>query len=126
MLVAALSVPLLTVAGPAASLHSEDIENDWAHRQQDACRHMPFPNAEYVAAWAGLALGLAAVVVGVVLIKRIRRQYRDRLGDSWPAILTYISVFLFLCLNVLAVPMELIMVYVTHSNAGSLVNLGDC
>ncbi|MFF7498266.1 hypothetical protein ACFZBM_02355 [Streptomyces lavendulae] len=44
----------------------------WADRQREACRHLPFPMAEYVAGWAGVGPGLAAVAVCVLLARRLR------------------------------------------------------
>ncbi|MBC2878742.1 MULTISPECIES: hypothetical protein [Streptomyces] len=125
-LLAALSVPVMTVLGVASALHSEDIQDDWSFRQQSACRHMPFPMTEYLAAWGGVALGVAAVIVGVLTVTRLRRRHGTRLGGRWPALLVSVGVQLFMWLNVLAIPMESITLYETYSNAGSPVVLGDC
>lgn len=84
---AALMVPLLIVAGVATSLHTQEIEHGWADRQREACRHLPFPMAEYAAGWAGVVLGVAAVGVCVLLARRLRARYGLRLGDTWPGLL---------------------------------------
>ncbi|MGI5341690.1 hypothetical protein ACQEVS_31935 [Streptomyces sp. CA-181903] len=125
-LLAALSVPVMTVLGVASALHSEDIENDWSYRQQSACRHMPFPATEYLAAWGGVALGVTAVVVGALTVTRLRRRRGTRLGDRWPALLVSVGVQLFMWLHVLAIPVESITLYETYSHAGTPVVLGDC
>ncbi|GAA3048896.1 hypothetical protein GCM10020000_31640 [Streptomyces olivoverticillatus] len=83
---------------------------------------MPFPKTEYAAAWAGAALGVTAVVVYVLLAKRIRRRYGVRLRETKPGLVACIGVWL----NVLTIPMELITLYATYSSAASRVVLGDC
>ncbi|MFB7257253.1 hypothetical protein [Streptomyces nojiriensis] len=118
---AALMVPLLIVAGVAASLHTQEIESEWAERQQKACRHLPFPMAEYAAGWAGALLGVAAVAVCVLLARRLRGRYGVRLGETWPGLLAGTTVWF----SVLAIPMELIQLYVVYAAAASGVNLGD-
>lgn len=120
--IAALLVPLMTVGGVTSSLHTEDIEHAWADRQREVCRHMPFPTTEYVAAWAGPILGVAAVVVCVLLAKRVRRRYGIRLGETWPGLIAYVGVWF----NILTIPMELIQLYAVYSVAGSGIALGDC
>ncbi|MEU3754971.1 hypothetical protein AB0H17_19705, partial [Streptomyces olivoreticuli] len=60
-LIAALWVPLTTVVGVVTSWQVQSIDRDWGERQQAACRHMPFPKAEHVAAWTGPVLGISAV-----------------------------------------------------------------
>ncbi len=122
VVLAALLVPLMTVGGVAVSLQTEDIEQAWADRQQEACRHMPFPDSGYVPAWAGLIIGAAAVAVCVLLAKRFRRRHGFRLGETWPALIAYASVWF----NVLAIPIELIQLHATYSSAASGVALGDC
>ncbi|MFF3620792.1 hypothetical protein [Streptomyces sp. NPDC002467] len=112
---AALLVPLLTVAGVATSLHTQEIEHAWADRQREACRHLPFPMTEYVAGWAGLCLGLAAVAVCVLLARRLRGRYGRRLGETWPGLVAGTTVWL----HVLAIPMELIQLCVVYSAAAS-------
>ncbi|MFF4010779.1 hypothetical protein [Streptomyces sp. NPDC001717] len=77
---AALLVPLLTVAGVATSLRTQEIEHEWADRQIEACRHLPFPVTEYVAAWAGVGLGLMAVAVSGT-DPAVRRVLGRRDGD---------------------------------------------
>ncbi|MFE9636883.1 hypothetical protein [Streptomyces sp. NPDC006463] len=120
--IAALLVPLTTFGGVATSLRTEDIESAWAERQQEACRHMPFPTTGYVAAWAGLMLGVTAVVVCVLLSKRIPRRCGIRLGETWPGLIAYVGVWF----NVLTIPIELIQLYAVYSVAGSGIVLGDC
>ncbi|WP_328923549.1 hypothetical protein OG429_02205 [Streptomyces sp. NBC_00190] len=118
---AALMVPLLIVAGVATSLHTQEIEHGWADRQREACRHLPFPMAEYAAGWAGVVLGVAAVGVCVLLARRLRARYGLRLGDTWPGLLAGTTVWF----SVLAIPMELIQLWVVYSAAASGINLGD-
>ncbi|WP_329316832.1 MULTISPECIES: hypothetical protein [unclassified Streptomyces] len=118
---AGLLVPLLIVAGVAASLHTQEIGYDWADRQIAACRHLPFPMTEYAAAWTGLGLGLAAVAVCVLLARRLRGRYGVRLGETWPGLLAGTTVWF----SVLAVPLELIQLYAVYSAAAAGINLGD-
>ncbi|MFI8497814.1 hypothetical protein ACIGFK_04845 [Streptomyces sp. NPDC085524] len=117
----ALLVPLLTVAGVATSLHTQEIEHGWADRQRAACRHLSFPMTEYVAGWAGVGLGMAAVAVCVLLARRLRGRYGRRLGETWPGLVAGTTVWF----NVLAIPMELIQLYVVYSAAAAGINLGD-
>ncbi|MFD3467733.1 hypothetical protein ACFWWM_15415 [Streptomyces sp. NPDC058682] len=118
---AALTVPLLIVAGAAVSLHTQEIESEWADRQREACRELPFPVAEYAAGWAGTVLGVAAVAVCVLLARRLRGRYGLRLGETWPGLLAGTTVWF----SVLAIPMELIQLCVVYSAAASGINLGD-
>lgn len=118
---AALLVPLLIVTGVATSLHTQEIEREWADRQREACRHLPSPMAEYAAGWAGVVLGVAAVAVCVLLARRLRRRYGLRLGQTWPGLLAGTTVWF----SVLAIPMEMIQLYVVYSAAASGINLGD-
>ncbi|MEU3772523.1 hypothetical protein AB0F11_04780 [Streptomyces sp. NPDC032472] len=118
---AALLVPLLIVAGVATSLHSQEIQHEWADRQEEACRHLPFPLAEYAAGWAGVVLGVAAVAVCVLLARRLRGRCGLRLGESWPGLLAGTTVWF----SVLAIPMELIQLYAVYSAAASAIPLGD-
>ncbi|MFE1411149.1 hypothetical protein ACFW6F_10110 [Streptomyces sp. NPDC058746] len=92
----------------ATSLHTQEIEHGWADRQREACRHLPFPLTEYVAGWAGLCLGLAAVAVCVLLVRRLRGRYGGRLGETWPGLVARTTVWF----DVLAIPMEPIQLYV--------------
>ncbi|KOU88675.1 MULTISPECIES: hypothetical protein [Streptomyces] len=118
---AALAVPFLVVAGVVTSLYTQEIQHEWADRQREACRELPFPLAEYAAGWAGVVLGVAAVVVYVLLARRLRGRYGLRLGETWPGLLAGTTVWF--C--VLAIPMELIQLYVVHSAAAAGINLGD-
>ncbi|MFK0049419.1 hypothetical protein ACIQU4_36060 [Streptomyces sp. NPDC090741] len=118
---AALMVPLMIVAGVATSLHTQEIQHEWADRQREACRHLPFPMAEYAAGWAGAILGVAAVAVCVLLARRLRGRYGLRLGETWPGLLAGTTVWF----SVLAIPMELIQLYVVYSAAASGIKLGD-
>ncbi|MGW5346323.1 hypothetical protein [Streptomyces sp. NPDC004050] len=118
---AALLVPLLVVAGVATSLHTQEIQSEWADRQEEACRHLPLPVTEYAAGWAGLALGVAAVAVCVLLARRLRGRYGLRLGETWPGLLAGTTVWF----SVLAIPLELIQLYAVHSAAASGITLGD-
>lgn len=77
--------------------------------------------AEYVAGWAGVGLGLAAVAVCVLLARRLRGRYGRRLGESRPGLVAGTTVWF----NVLAIPMELIQLYVVHAAAAAGINLGD-
>ncbi|MEU3355712.1 hypothetical protein [Streptomyces sp. NPDC037389] len=122
MAIGALLVPVMTVAGVVSSLQAQDIENDWSWRQQRACRHMPFPVTEYAAAWLGVALGVVAVVACVMVGKRIHRRDNVPLWRRWPGLVAFVCVWP----NLLAIPMELIMLYEAYSAAGSGVLLGDC
>ncbi len=118
---AALTVPLLIVAGAATYLHTQEIQDEWADRQREACRNLPFPVAEYAAGWAGALLGAAAVAVCVLLARRLRRVHGLRLGETWPGLLAGTTVWF----SVLAIPMELIQLYVVYAAAASGITLGD-
>ncbi|MFD8413762.1 hypothetical protein ACFV2Q_18695 [Streptomyces sp. NPDC059650] len=121
-MIAALLVPVVAALGVASSLYVQVIHEDWVDRQQAACRHMPFPTMEHVAGWAGLALGLSAVIVCVLLTRRIRRHHGVRLWDTWPGLLAFVSV----SLNVPAILLELFMLWAMHTPDGSGSVLGDC
>ncbi|WP_371680523.1 hypothetical protein [Streptomyces sp. NBC_01276] len=118
---AAVMVPLLIAAGVATSLHTQEIQHEWADRQREACRHLPFPTTEYAAGWAGAALGVAAVAVCVLLARRLRGRYGLRLGQTWPGLLAGTTVWF----SVPAIPMELIQLWAVHSAAAAGINLGD-
>ncbi|MFJ4777184.1 hypothetical protein [Streptomyces sp. NPDC088762] len=118
---AALMVPLLIVAGVAISLHTQEIQHEWADQQRAACRALPFPMAEYAAGWGGVVAGVAAVGVCLLLARRLSGQYGLRLGETWPGLLAGTTVWF----SVLAIPMELIQLYVVYSAAASGINLGD-
>ncbi|MEV4744230.1 hypothetical protein [Streptomyces sp. NPDC049555] len=120
--IAGLLVPVLTVAGVVSSVHVEDIGNDWARRQRAVCRNLPFPVTEYVAAWLGLVLGLAAVVACVLVGRWIHRRDNVPLWQRWPGAVAFVCVWF----NLLTIPVELIVLYETYSTAGSGVFLGDC
>lgn len=120
--IAALLVPVVAALGVVSSYYVQVIHEDWVDRQQAACRHMPFPKTEHAAGWAGLALGLSAVIVCVLLAKRIRRRQGVRLWDTWPGLLAFISV----SLNVPAILLELFMVWAMQTPDGSGPILGDC
>lgn len=122
MVITALLVPLMTVAALATSMQTEDIEQVWADRQREVCRHMPFPVTDYVAAWAGLSLGVTTVVVCVLLAKRIYWRLGLRLWRTWPGMIACVGVGF----SVLTIPMEIIQLCVAYSLAGSGINLGDC
>ncbi|MGJ0157056.1 hypothetical protein ACR3S4_27375 [Streptomyces sp. CH8.1] len=119
--VAALMVPLLVVAGVVTSLHTQEIQHEWADRQREACRELPFPVSEYAAGWAGPVLGVAAVAVCVLLARRLRGRYGLRLGETWPGLLAGTTVWF----SVLTIPVELIQLYVVHTAAAAGINLGD-
>ncbi|MHA7959998.1 hypothetical protein ACX9I7_19805 [Streptomyces sp. L500] len=121
-LIAALWVPLATVIGVVTSWQVQEIDRDWVERQQAACRHMSFPKMEYVAAWAGPVLGISAVVVCVLLAKRIRRLYGLPLRGTKRGLVAYIGVWP----GVLTIPLELFLLYATYSPVDSGPILGDC
>lgn len=121
-MLAALLVPVVATLGVVSSLYVQVIHADWVDRQQEACRHMPFPKTEYVAAWAGPILGISAVVVCVTLAQWIRRRHGVRLWDTWPGLVAVISV----SLNVLAIMLELFMLWAAYTPDGSGSILGDC
>ncbi|MFJ9646033.1 hypothetical protein [Streptomyces sp. NPDC101206] len=96
-------------------------ESEWAERQRQACRHLPLPVTEYAAGWAGVALGVAAVAVCVLLARRLRGRYGLRLGETWPGLLAGTTVWF----SVLAIPLELIQLYGVYTAAASGITLGD-
>ncbi|MFF1342453.1 hypothetical protein ACFVYT_32020 [Streptomyces sp. NPDC058290] len=122
MVITALLVPVVAALGVVTSLRVEDVDMDWVHRQQAACRHMPFPKMEYVLAWSGPLLGLSAMAVCVLLARWIRRRCGLQLWDTWPGLLAFVCALL----NVLAVLLELFMLWTTYNPdmPGSI--LGDC
>ncbi|MEU3772522.1 hypothetical protein AB0F11_04775 [Streptomyces sp. NPDC032472] len=122
MVITALLVPVVAVFGVVTSLRAEDIDMDWVHRQQAACRHMPFPKMEYVVAWSGLLLGLSAVAVCLLLARRIRRRCGLRLWDTWPGLLAFVCALL----NVVAILLELFMLWTTYNPYIPGPILGDC
>ncbi|MFJ5022583.1 hypothetical protein [Streptomyces goshikiensis] len=67
-----------------------------------------------------MGLGLAAVAMCVLLVRRLRGRYGRRLGESWPGLVAGTTVWF----NVLAIPMELIQPYVVYSAAAAGINLG--
>ncbi|MFK0048818.1 hypothetical protein ACIQU4_32935 [Streptomyces sp. NPDC090741] len=122
MLITALLVPVVAALGVVTSLHVEDIDRDWVDRQQAACRHMPFPKMEHVAAWSGPVLGISAMVVCLLLARWIRRRCGVRLWDTWPGLLAFVCAVL----NILAILLELFMLWATYTPDGSGPILGDC
>lgn len=122
MVIAALLVPVVAALGVVTSLQVEDIDTAWVHQQQAACRHMPFPEMEHVAAWSGPVLGISAVAVCVLLARWIRRRSGLRLWDTWPGLLAFVCVML----NVPAIVLELFMLWSTYTPDGSGSILGDC
>ncbi|MFF1556063.1 hypothetical protein [Streptomyces sp. NPDC058279] len=120
--IATVWVPLATAMGVASSYYVQVIHGDWVDRQQEACRHMPFPKAEHVAAWAGPILGLSAVVVCVLLAKHIRRRHGVPPSATKRGLVSYIGAWP--C--VLAIPLELFMLWASYSSDGSGPILGDC
>ncbi|MEU8432805.1 hypothetical protein AB0F18_07785 [Streptomyces sp. NPDC029216] len=77
---------------------------------------------KHVAGWAGLGLGLSAVVVCVLLARRLRGRHEVRPRDTWPGLLAFVSV----SLNVPAILLELFMVWAMYGSDGSGPVLGDC
>ncbi|MGW5346324.1 hypothetical protein [Streptomyces sp. NPDC004050] len=122
MVITALLVPVVAILGVVTSLRVEDIDMDWVHRQQAACRHVPFPKVEYVLAWSGPLLGLSAMAVCVLLARWIRRRCGIPLWDTWPGLLAFVCAML----NVLAILLELFMLWTTYSPGESGSVLGDC
>ncbi|MEV6731463.1 hypothetical protein [Streptomyces sp. NPDC051364] len=122
MVLTALLVPVVAALGVVTSLRVENIDMDWVHRQQAACRHMPFPKMEYVLAWSGPLVGLSAMTICVLLGRWIRRCCGLRLWDTWPGLLAFVCSML----NVLAILLELFMLWTTYNPdmPGSI--LGDC
>ncbi|MBC2877582.1 MULTISPECIES: hypothetical protein [Streptomyces] len=121
-LIAALWVPFATVAGVVTSWQVQRIDGDWVDRQQAACRRLAFPTAEHVAAWAGPALGVSAVVVCVLLARWLRRRRGVRLAGTGPGLVAYLGAWP----AVLTIPLELFLLYATYSPVGSGPVLGDC
>ncbi|KOG85693.1 hypothetical protein ADK38_35255 [Streptomyces varsoviensis] len=121
-MVAALWVPFATLAGVVTSWQVQGIDSDWVDRQQAACRHLPFPKAEYVAAWSGVVLGVSAVVVCVLLARRVRRECGGRLAGTKAGLVAHIGAWA----GVLTIPLELFLLYATYSPVDSGPVLGDC
>ncbi|MEV0276519.1 hypothetical protein AB0I22_09075 [Streptomyces sp. NPDC050610] len=100
----------------------QSIDSDWVDLQQAACRHMPFPKMEHVAAWGGPVLGISAVVVYVLLARRIRRQHGSRLAETKLGLVAHIGAWP----GVLTIPLELFLLYATYSPVDAGPILGDC
>ncbi|MGK5642137.1 hypothetical protein ACSNOK_28050 [Streptomyces sp. URMC 126] len=115
-------MPVATVVGVVVSWQVQSIDQDWVDRQQAACRRMPFPKAEHVAAWGGLALGVSAAVVCFLLARRVRRKHGIRLMDTKLGFLAGTVAWI----GALTIPMELFMLYATYTSDGSGSVLGDC
>ncbi|MFE7116921.1 hypothetical protein ACFU99_16055 [Streptomyces sp. NPDC057654] len=114
-------MPFATVVGVVTSWQVQGIDSDWVDRQQAACRRLPFPKMEYVAAWAGPVIGISAVVVCVLLAKRLRRR-GVRLAEAKLGIVAHIGAWA----GVLTIPLELFLLYATYSPVDSGPVLGDC
>ncbi|MEV4744231.1 hypothetical protein [Streptomyces sp. NPDC049555] len=115
-------MPVATVVGVVTSWQVHNTHRDWVHRQQAACRHMPAPKAEFIAAWAGPALGVSAVVVCVMLARWIRRRYGVRMWETKRGLVAFVGVLP----NVVTILLELSTLYATYHplHTGSI--LGDC
>ncbi|WP_327282346.1 hypothetical protein [Streptomyces sp. NBC_01205] len=122
MAITALLVPVLAALGVVSSYGVQFIHGDWVERQQAACRHMPFPKMEHVAAWSGPVLGLSAVVVCLLLARWIRRRCGVRIWDTWPGLLAFVVALL----NVVAILLELFVLWAAYTPDGSGSVLGDC
>ncbi|MFI5672268.1 hypothetical protein [Streptomyces sp. NPDC051704] len=120
--IVALLVPVLAALGLVSSYKVQAIHGDWVDRQQAACRRMPVPVMEHVAAWAGPVLGLSAMAVCLLLARWVRRRCGVRLWDTWPGLLA----FVFAMLNILAILLELFILWATYTPDGSGSILGDC
>ncbi|RKT08466.1 hypothetical protein BX286_6564 [Streptomyces sp. 3211.6] len=122
MVVTALLVPVVALLGVVTSWSVQGIDSDWVHRQQAACRHLPFPKSEYLVAWSGPVLGLSAMAVCLLLARWIRRRSGLRLRDTWPGLLALVCVLF----DGPAVLLELFMLWATYTPDGSGPILGDC
>ncbi|MFF2198152.1 hypothetical protein [Streptomyces sp. NPDC058157] len=122
MVITALLVPVVSVLGLVTSWSVQGIHRDWVHRQQVACRHLPLPRAEHLAAWSGPVLGLSAVAVCLLLARWVRRRCGLRLRDTRPGILAFVWA---LC-NVPAILLELFLLWASYTSDGSGSVLGDC
>ncbi|GHF54475.1 hypothetical protein GCM10010218_39660 [Streptomyces mashuensis] len=115
-------VPLATVLGAASAWYALVAEG---HRDDQSvpCKAMraPVATTEYVAAWAGLTLGVTAVVVCVVAALGMRRRCAVLLASTKPGLFAYVSVWL----NLAAVPFELLTLLLAHRPAGIWPG-GDC
>ncbi|MEU1372308.1 hypothetical protein ABZ442_01420 [Streptomyces triculaminicus] len=120
--VQALLVPVMTVLGVVSAWTAQVVEG---HRldQSRPCKvvRASVPPTEYVAAWAGLALGIAAVVVCVLAAKSIRRQCAMSLWSTRSGLLAYISVWF----NILAIPFAVLTLLMAHTPGGTWGG-GDC
>ncbi|MEU6863218.1 hypothetical protein ABZ924_08105 [Streptomyces sp. NPDC046876] len=119
---AALLVPVLAVLGVVTSRYVQVIHQDWVDEQQRACRLMARPPGEYVTAWAGPALGVAAVLLCVLLARRIRRRHGLRIRETRPGLAAYVVVWF----NVPAILLELFTLWAAFTPDGSGSVLGDC
>ncbi|MFI2073670.1 hypothetical protein [Streptomyces triculaminicus] len=120
--VQALLVPIMTVLGVVSAWAAQVLE-DHRFDQSRPCKvvRASVPPTEYVAAWAGPALGIAAVVVCVLAAKSIRRQCAVGLWSTRSGLLAYISVWF----NVLAIPFAVLTLLMAHT-PGATWGGGDC
>ncbi|GGP76190.1 hypothetical protein [Streptomyces abikoensis] len=118
----ALLVPVTTVLGVLVAGYALMVEG---HRMDQSvpCKAVRAPVAltEYVAAWAGLALGVTAVAACVLAAFTIRRRCATGLWATKPGLLAYVSVWL----NIAAIPFELLVLLMAHRPAG-VWGGGDC
>ncbi|MFI9724403.1 hypothetical protein ACIHFE_33005 [Streptomyces sp. NPDC052396] len=119
----ALLVPALTVLGVVVSWYALVLEG---HRMDPSvpCKAVrtPVPLMEYVATWAGLTAGVAAVVVCVLAAMGMRRRYAVGLWATKPGLLAYLSVWL----NVAAIPFELLVLLLMAHRPAGVWHGGDC
>ncbi|KJY41277.1 hypothetical protein VR41_13350 [Streptomyces sp. NRRL B-1568] len=117
-----LLVPVFTVLGAVVASYALVVEG---HRMDQSvpCKAVraPVPLTEYVAAWAGLALGVTAVVACILAARGIRRRCATGLWSTKPGLLAYVSVWL----NIAAIPFELLILLMAHRPAGIWPG-GDC
>ncbi|MEV4432876.1 hypothetical protein [Streptomyces sp. NPDC049555] len=117
-----LLVPVFTALGPVCAWYAKVADG---HRMDQSvpCTAVrtPTPLTEYVAAWAGLGLGAAAVVLCVLAAKGVRRRCGRGLWSTRRGLLAYVSVWF----NVVAIPFALLIVLMAYRPA-AVWGGGDC
>ncbi|MGK5638629.1 hypothetical protein ACSNOK_10010 [Streptomyces sp. URMC 126] len=117
-----LSVPVATALGVACAGYALKAE---AHRGDRSvpCKPMraPVSTSEYLAAWAGLALGVTAVAVCLMAAFSMNRSRGVGLASTKPGLLASASAWL----NLVAIPFESLALLLAHRPAGVWPG-GDC
>ncbi|MEV4437620.1 hypothetical protein AB0K09_01165 [Streptomyces sp. NPDC049577] len=111
MAIAALSLPVMTVAGVVGSQHARDVLNDWSWQEHLEHSHMPFSLKEFVAGSLWGTLGVAAVVVCLLVGVWIHRRDGVPPWRRWPGVVALVLVWP----NIATTLMELLTLHDAYS-----------